>query len=353
MTQILVSDPLTEGTAAQCLVVDDEPAVRLSLRRLLEGDGFRCVEAGNGLEALDRLAELGEVPLIISDLRMPRLDGLGFLQQVRQTYPDTAVIMLSGMAETNVAVECLHLGASDFLLKPVSLAELQARVVRALEKRALVLQNRFYQQHLERQVREQAVRIQELFLEGVQMLARALEAKDAYTRGHSIRVSRYSTETARLLGFAGADLDHIRLGAELHDIGKIGTREAVLHKAGSLTTEEFRQITEHPVLGEAMLTPLARESPAILRIVRSHHERMDGAGFPDGLEGELIPIEARIVAVADAFDAMTTRRPYRSPLTADAAVVELQRVAGTQLDPRAVEAFADAFPHLEIEPVPA
>jgi len=248
------------------------------------------------------------------------------------------------MSETTTAVDCLHMGAADFLLKPISVGELQARVARALEKRALVLQNRFYQQHLERQVHEQAVRIQELFLQGVQMLARALEAKDAYTRGHSMRVSQYAVGTAQRLGFDGASLDGIRLGGELHDIGKIGTREAVLHKPGTLTDEEFRQITEHPVLGERMLLPLARESPDVLRIVRSHHERLDGRGFPDGLRGEMIPIEARIVAVADSFDAMTTERPYRDARQPDAAVAELRRVAGTQLDPAAVEAFVDAFP---------
>jgi putative nucleotidyltransferase with HDIG domain len=207
-----------------------------------------------------------------------------------------------------------------------------------------VLQNRYYQQNLERRVQEQSQRIQELFLQGVQMLARALEAKDAYTRGHSIRVSRYSVATACQLGLDGARLEGIRLGGELHDIGKIGTREAVLHKPGLLTADEFRQITEHPALGERMLWPLAKESPDVLRIVRSHHERLDGRGFPDGLRGEKIPFEARIVAVADAFDAMTTERPYRTSRSADAAIAELRHVAGTQLDPLAVEAFVAAFP---------
>jgi putative nucleotidyltransferase with HDIG domain len=311
---------------------------------MLQTQGFNCFEACSGKEGLQVLECIGETPLIISDMRMPELDGMGFLEVVRQRYPDSSVIMLSGMSETTTAVDCLHLGAADFLLKPISLGELQARVARALEKRALVLQNRFYQQHLEHQVQAQALRIQELFLQGVQMLARALEAKDAYTRGHSIRVSRYAVATAARLGFAGPELDGIRLGGELHDIGKIGTRESVLHKPGSLTPEEFRQITEHPALGERMLSPLAHESPDVLRIVRSHHERIDGKGFPDGLRGEKIPIEARIVAVADSFDAMTTRRPYRESRPADAAVAELRRVAGTQLDPHAVEAFVGAFP---------
>ena len=196
------ANPVVAGSA-NCLIVDDEPSVRRSLVRMLQGQGFNCFEAATGREGLQVLDRIGETPLIISDMRMPELDGMGFLEAVRQRFPDSSVIMLSGMSETTTAVDCLHLGAADFLLKPISLGELQARVARALEKRALVLQNRFYQEHLERQVQEQAQRIQELFLQGVQMLARALEAKDAYTRGHSIRVSQYAVATAARLGFDG------------------------------------------------------------------------------------------------------------------------------------------------------
>jgi putative two-component system response regulator len=338
-----VSEPHPDGSA-RCLVVDDEPGIRRALVRMFREQGFACLEACTGRQALDLLAGAGEIPLIVSDMRMPELDGMGLLSQVRQLHPDTAVILLSGATDTTTAVECLHLGAADFLVKPVSLTELQARVTRALEKRALVLQNRFYQSNLERRVRQQAERIQELFLQGVQMLARALEAKDAYTRGHSIRVSEYAVATARQLGFDQEAIDQIRLGGELHDIGKIGTREAVLHKPGSLTEAEFGQIREHPALGEQMLSPLAHDTPSVLRCVRSHHERIDGHGFPDGLEGDAIPIEARIIAVADTFDAMTTRRPYRAPWTSEDALTELRRVSGTQLDPAVVDAFAAAYP---------
>jgi putative two-component system response regulator len=352
MPSTVDAQPVVAGLA-NCLVVDDEPGVRRSLARMLQAQGFQCFEASTGLEALELLERIGETPLIVSDMRMPELDGIGFLEAVRRRYPDTSVIMLTGLSDTTTAVDCLHLGAADFLLKPISMNELQARVARALEKRALVLQNRYYQENLERRVHEQAQRIQELFLQGVQMLARALEAKDAYTRGHSIRVSRYAVATARRMGFQGVLLDGIRLGGELHDIGKIGTRESVLHKPGSLTADEFRQISEHPILGERMLSPLARESPDVLRIVRSHHERLDGRGFPDGLRGERIPVEARIVAVADAFDAMTTRRPYRESRPPEQAMAELRRVAGTQLDPEAVEAFVAAHPHPERLPLSA
>ncbi|MBA3258513.1 MAG: response regulator [Gemmatimonadales bacterium] len=344
--------PVVAGSA-NCLVVDDEPGVRRSLVRMLQAQGFTCYQAASGLEALRVLEQIGDTPLVVSDMRMPELDGIGLLEAVRRAYPDTSVIMLSGMSETTIAVDCLHRGAADFLLKPISMNELQARVARALEKRTLVLENRFHQENLERRVHEQAQRIQELFLQGVQMLARALEAKDAYTRGHSIRVSQYAVATAERLGFGTNGLDSIRLGGELHDIGKIGTREAVLHKEGSLTADEFRQISEHPALGERMLSPLAHESPAVLRIVRSHHERLDGQGFPDGLRGEGIPIEARIVAVADTFDAITTRRPYRDSRSPEEAIGELRRVAGTQLEPAAVEAFVEAFPNPKSLPLSA
>jgi len=337
----------------RCLVVDDEPLVRRAVARILEAQGFTCLEAGSGVEGLDVLGGTGELPLIVSDLRMPGLDGMGFLSEVRRRFPDTAVVMLSGMAETSVAVECLHLGAADFLTKPISVSEMQARVARALEKRTLIMQNRFYHANLERQVREQAERIRELFLEGVQMLARALEAKDPCLRGHSVRVSRYAVETARRLGLEDPTIEHIRIGGELHDIGKIGTREAVLQKPGSLTEDERHQICEHPVLGERMLAPLARESPAVLRVVRSHHERLDGGGFPDGLHGDAIPIEARIVAVADAFDAMTSERPYRAPRAPEEAMGELRDVSGSQLDPEAVAAFTAAFPDPATLAIPA
>jgi putative nucleotidyltransferase with HDIG domain len=259
--------------------------------------------------------------------------------------------MLSGVADVKTAVACLDKGALDYIAKPALLEEVRARVAKALEKRDLLLQKRFYQKNLELRVRAQASRIKELFLQGVQTLAHALEAKDAYTSGHSMRVSRYASATAVRLGYAGERLEEVRLGAELHDIGKIGTREAVLNKPGPLTDEEFAHITEHTVLGERILAPLARENPTVLRIVRNHHERMDGRGFPDKLHGPDIPIEARIVCVVDAFDAMTTNRAYRASRTAQAAYEELDRCAGAHFDPQVVQAFKQAFPNPAVLPL--
>lgn len=338
--------------APRCLVVDDDAAVRKSIAKVTEALGLAPLQAGNGAEALELLNAEGEVPLIISDVNMPGISGLELLEEVQKRYPDTAVLMLSGVAEVKTAVACLDRGALDYIAKPALLEEVRARVAKALEKRDLLLQKRFYQKNLELRVRVQASRIKELFLQGVQTLAHALEAKDSYTSGHSMRVSRYAASTAVRLGFTGERLEEVRLGAELHDIGKIGTREAVLNKPGPLTDEEFVHITEHVTLGEKILAPLARETPAVLRIVRHHHERMDGRGFPDKLASDQIPIEARIVCVVDAFDAMTTNRAYRASRTPEAAFEELVRCSGTHFDPEVVKAFQAAFPNPAVLPLP-
>ena len=229
--------------------------------------------------------------------------------------------------------------------------EVRARVDKALEKRQLVLQNRFYQKNLEGRVRELDRRNKESLINGVQTLVHALEAKDAYTSGHSSRVARYAQKTAVHLGYVGELLEYIRLGAELHDIGKIGTREAILNKPGALTPAEFEHVKEHTALGEKILSPFLNESPMVLRIVRSHHERLDGRGFPDGLSGDRIPREARIVAVVDAFDAMTTSRAYRLPRTPTEAFDELHRCAGAHFDPEVVDAFTTAFHDVTALPI--
>ena len=332
------------ASAAQCLVVDDDPQVREALVRTVQSLGLSCLATPSADAALALLAERGEVAVLISDIRMPGTDGVALLEEVRRRYPDVAVIMLSAVADVQIAVDCLKLGALDYIAKPMVIGEVQARVARALEKRELTLQNRYYQQHLETEVRRQRARIEQLFLEGAQTLAQALEAKDAYTRGHSQRVREYAIRTALTLGYTGDFLDNLGLGAELHDIGKIGTRESVLNKPGRLTAEEFRHVAEHTVLGERILSPLAGDRPVLLHIARSHHERVDGDGFPDGLRGDAIPVEARIVAVVDAFDAMTTNRAYRDSLEPGPAFQELRRCAGLQFDREVVNAFTSAFP---------
>jgi HD-GYP domain-containing protein (c-di-GMP phosphodiesterase class II) len=211
----------------------------------------------------------------------------------------------------------------------------------------LVIDNREYQQQLEHRVRAQAARLEELFLGTMQAFAAALEVKDLYTRGHSIRVSQYSVAIARAMELDPETIRQVEIGGHLHDIGKIGVREAVLNKPGPLTDEEYEHIMTHPVVGWRILSPLLTDVPLALNIVRSHHERFDGRGVPDGLQGEEIPLEARIAAVADAFDAMTSGRAYRrgGRMSVTAAAEEVERCRGSQFDPSIVDAFSRAIAH--------
>jgi cyclic di-GMP phosphodiesterase len=324
-------------SAGYVLIVDDEPQLRRVLSRLMLSDGFEVDEATNGKEALAAL-QRRPATRVLSDLYMPELDGLGLLKETRAQHPDTAVIMITAVTDVSTAVHCLSLGAMDYITKPFHLEEVRARVRQALERRRLLLENKDYQERLEERVAQQAHRLEQLFLASVQSLADALEVKDKYTHGHSMRVAMYSVAIAQRLGLEDAIQD-IELGGRVHDIGKIGVQEAVLNKAGALTDEEYKHVMTHPMVGWRILQPLLREMPRALNIVRSHHERFDGRGIPDGLAGEQIPIEARIAAVADTFDAMTSARPYRPGLAIDAAIAEIKRCSGTQLCPQVTAAF--------------
>ena len=282
------------------------------------------------------------------------MDGFSLLREVRSRWPDTAVMMISGNGDVQTAVSCLSVGAMDYLTKPFHFEEVRARITAVLERRRLVLENREYQTRLEQKVQAQARRIEQQFLGGVQALAEALEAKDPYTHGHSTRVSQYATVIAGRLGLAAHVVRAITLGGRLHDIGKIGVREEILTKPARLTADEYAHVMTHPAVGWRILSAMVTDQPELLNIVRSHHERMDGAGLPDGLRGSGIPLEARIVAVADSFDAMTSGRRYRDDggKQLPDAVMELRRCAGTQFDPDCVDAFVAALDAGEITMLP-
>jgi response regulator RpfG family c-di-GMP phosphodiesterase len=339
MTPVAV---LTASAPRRCLIVDDEAPLRALLRRLMEAEGFVCDEAASGDEALAFL-RTQEVPLVLSDFHMPRMNGGMLLREIQSTWPDTAVVMITAVSDVDIAVRCLEAGALDYLTKPFSIEEVRARVSQALEKRRLLSENRAYRTELEERVAMQARKYEELFLASLQSLADALEVKDAYTWGHSTRVSRYAMAIARELGMSATMQEQLELGSRLHDIGKIGVRETVLNKDGPLTDDEYAHVMEHPVIGWRLLAPLLRDMPHALSVVRSHHERFDGHGMPDAMRGHEIPIEARITAVADSFDAMTSGRVYRAGMSVDDAVAELRRCAGSQFDPVCVVAFERAL----------
>lgn len=326
----------------RCLIVDDDASLRAVLRRLMEAEGFHCDEAGSGADAL-ALMRTNPVSLVLSDFHMPHMDGGTLLREVRTAWPDAAVIIITAISDVKMAVRCLEDGALDYVTKPFSIEEVRARVSQALEKRRLLIENREYRTELEERVAAQARKYEELFIASLQSLADALEVKDSYTAGHSTRVSRYAIAIGRELGVAAPLLEQLELGSRLHDLGKIGVREDVLNKDGRLSEDEYAHVMEHPVIGWRLLAPLLRDMPSALAVVRSHHERFDGHGTPDSMRGHEIPLVARITAVADAFDAMTSGRVYRPGVTVDDALKELRRCAGSQFDPVCVAAFERAL----------
>ncbi len=321
------------------LIVDDDAAIRKLLSRKLSREGYRCKEASTAEEALNRL-ESSPIELVILDIKMPGKSGIEVLPEIKARYPDTAVIMDTADTEISVAIQCLKQGADDYICKPFNLDEVTLSVQRALEKRRLVLELKDYHENLEQKVEEQAKKIRAAFLNAIAALANALEAKDKYTSGHSLRVVETSVAIARNLGLPPSSVEKIRLAGLIHDIGKIGVKEDILNKPGKLTGEEYQQVQYHCEIGEHILSPVVEDNE-ILQMVRHHHERYDGNGYPDGLSGEQITLGARILTVADTYDAMMSQRPYRSAMSRKEALDEIRRCTGTQFDPAVVNAFLE------------
>jgi putative two-component system response regulator len=319
------------------LIVDDEAAVRRLLSQRVAMEGYWCEEASTGDEALIKIRTT-PVHLVILDIKMPGRSGIELLPEIKVAYPDIAVIMVTAVTDTSTAIQCMKQGAYDYVTKPFNLDEVVLSIERALEKRRLELENRDYQQHLEWKVGEQAQKIRASFLNAITALVYALEAKDKYTCGHSQRVAEISVAIATELGLPQQNIEKIRLAGLIHDIGKIGVRESVLNKPGRVNADEYQHILSHSDIGEHILTPIV-EDEQILRAVRHHHERYDGTGYPDRLSGSQIPLGARILAVADTYDAIISGRPYREAQSIRAACDEILRHKGTQFDPEVVDAF--------------
>ncbi|MFA5800942.1 MAG: HD domain-containing phosphohydrolase [Thermoleophilia bacterium] len=334
---------------ARVLIVDDEETVREILRRTLSQEGYDCATACDVDTALE-LMEGDSIDLVISDIMMPGKSGIDLLGEVREKSPDTAMIMVTAVADTQTAINAMKLGAYDYVTKPFNLVEVLMSVDRAMEKRNLLITNREYKDDLEKKVQEQTEEIRETFLGAVMALAEALDAKDTYTNGHSKRVTEIAVTLATERGLASEAIDKIRFAGLVHDIGKIGVPEEILLKPGKLTNEEFDRIKEHSAAGEKILKPIIRDRE-ILEMVRYHHERYSGGGYPEGRKKEDIPLGARIIAVADAFDAMTSNRPYREALSPEKARNQLLANKGSQFDPELVDLFIKAEENMPFCPI--
>lgn len=311
------------------LVTEDDAANRQLLRILLERAGYAVVEAIDGHAALACVAALPP-DLVLLDVQLPGLDGFEVTRRLRAR-PDTAlipVILVTGLGATSDRIAGLDAGASDFLTKPYDQGELLARVRAALRTKAAI----------DRLEDAQAVLV---------ALANAVEAKDPSTEHHCNRLAGLALGLARLLAVDDDMAEAIGYGAALHDVGKIGIPEVILRKPGPLSEEEWVQMRRHSAIGAAIVAPL-RLGRIVGPIVRAHHERWDGGGYPDGLRREEIPVGARIIAVVDAYDAMTHDRPYRRGRAPEEALSELQRERGRQFDPELVELLVREADHLGV-----
>lgn len=336
------------------LIIDDDPTIRSFLREALEEAAYTVAEAGDGETGLSMVPNWNP-DVVLLDIRMPGKGGVETLAGIIEYDPNAAVIMTTSVDEVESVRECLRNGAYDYLIKPLDLPTIMETVERAIDTRLLHLEVESYREDLEslvysrtRELEEALDRIEQTYNQTILALGSALETRDVETQEHSLRVARYTLALVQRMGVTDDDrLREIKRGAFLHDIGKIGVPDAILRKPGPLSPEEWHLMREHPSTGIRLLDGIEFLRPS-LTIVRSHHERWDGKGYPDGLAGDEIPLEARAFAVADALDAITSDRPYRD----GRPVLDARRIiagsSGTQFDPDAVAALKEV-PDEEIE----
>ena len=331
--------------ADRILVVDDEEPIREIIDSMLSAAGYACKQAGSGMEALAVLTSGEEFELMLSDLMMADLDGIGLLERTKERYPDMPVVMVTAVHDISVALAAIRNGAYDYLLKPFEREQLLNTVSRALENRRLKVENRDYQNNLESLVKERTRQWQDANRELIgsyditlQALGDALELKDLETEGHSRRVTAFTMAIARAMGLPNEQVATIARGSFLHDIGKIAIPDKILQKPGRLDADETVIMREHCFKGYQIVKkiPFLKEA---CDIVYSHQERFDGTGYPRGLKGNEIPLGARIFSVADTLDAITSDRVYRAARSLKEARKEIQEWSGRQFDPEVVEVF--------------
>jgi response regulator RpfG family c-di-GMP phosphodiesterase len=330
--------------AIRVLAVDDELAACKLLAIMLHPPAYCCTIAGTGEEAIDSL-QRDRFDAVISDLQMPGITGLELLTHVRRSYPHVAFLVTTGVDDVDVGVQAMRCGADDYLVKPLHENAVLASLESALHKRHLEQQVENYRQHLEEMVADRTLQLREAlqqiaggYEDTLQALGAAIDLRDNETAGHSQRVCRYSLELARTLGWSDSQLGSLARGAHLHDIGKLGIPDGILLKPGPLTDEERNIMQRHVEIGFNLVADIAFLSDAA-ELVLTHHERYDGSGYPRALKGDEILPSARIFAVADSFDAITSDRPYRRASSFESGLKIIRDCSGAQFDPQVVRAF--------------
>lgn len=330
------------------LIVDDEAPIRRLLERRLSADGYHCVEAGNADDAL-KILQSEPVDLVLLDIKLPGKSGMELLPQIKKTYPDVVVIMATVLIDINSAIESIRKGAYDYIGKPFNMDTVSDCVNRGVEKRRLEIELHEYQQNLEKKIAEQNSQFRYQFMGAMQSLVYALEASDSYTAGHSRRVSEISLAIGSRMNLDASQMEDLRWGSLLHDIGKIGVSTDIINKPDKLTKEEYTHVMSHTIIGASIMQPVVRND-RISEIIEHHHDHYTGGGLNQKVQGEEIPPLARIVSVADAYDAMVTLRPYRAALKREQALNEIRNQVGRQFDPLVANIFLE-IPETELKPV--
>lgn len=354
---------MNESKFNKVLIIDDDSALQKVLGIQLGNGGYECRVVGSGDSALKLLESKSFDPdCILSDIKMPGISGLELLPLLKSSLPFVPVIMLTAHTDLETGLNAMRSGAFDYITKPVRRQRLFEVVEKALKFRTIQLENenlkivnREYQENLEKNIEERTrevndayIALKETNLAVVRVLAETIEAKDQYTRGHCNRVRILSRELALNFDISEEEIEILEYGALLHDIGKIGIPEALLNKRDALDPEEKTVFEDHTVIGEKILSIIEFFNPCLV-IVRHHHERWDGLGYPDGLKGVNIDLLSRIVQVCDSFDAMTSTRPYRSELPLAEALLELEKGKYKQFDPEIVDMFIRKEIHSSIK----
>jgi len=327
---------------ARILVVDDEESIRALLKELLSSLGYEVGLAANGLEALSVLDD-HPVDLLLSDIRMPGMTGMELLKMVALRRDEIPVVLLTACDEVPIAVEAMKSGALDYLVKPIDLDAVTRAVRRALNVQRRLVAERLVAFEAQARVGDLGNRLQRASQETLELLVAVLDARESETMHHSKRVCETAVHLARVVGLDGDELEVLRRGALLHDIGKVGVPDAILQKPGELTAQERAEMNRHPQIGYRILQSVESLRPAA-GMVLAHHANFDGSGYPVAWSGNRIPLGARIFAVVDSFDAMTSHRPYRRALDYQEARREIARCAGGQFDPQVVAAFESVPP---------
>lgn len=331
------------------LIVDDDESVNSLLSVALIQEGYNCQVSESASEALSLLRRSEDKPysLVITDIFMPVMNGIELLEQIQRHFGNTGVIMISADKNLQQAIDAMKKGALDFITKPFQTDIVIPRIGKALERIRLERENREYQEYLEEKVENRTAALiekhrslQKLFINTVEAIARAIEAKDPYTVGHSKRVSKYCSRIAQKMGVNSEEVHDIEVAGLLHDVGKIGIADAILGKPSKLSIEEYESIKEHPLISLKIIEPI-QELKKVKEFVRYHHEKWDGTGYPEGLKGEEIPLGARILSVADAFDTMWIGRQYHAAWNLEMVIKEFQKNKDSQFDGKVVDAFVE------------